>query len=65
MVHSYGLEDLKANGYEARGEYAIFQNKIVQSPNDECKYRLIRLRNGLEIMIAQNHRAEKVRPARK
>lgn len=59
-----GLEHLDSrrlvDGYEDRGSHALYTRSIVQSPNDECKYRLIRLPNGLEAMLVQDHRAEKV-----
>ncbi|GAA5845286.1 hypothetical protein JCM3766R1_000717 [Sporobolomyces carnicolor] len=56
------------DGYErvARDDgpsYAVFTREIQQSPNDDKRYRLIMLENGLEALIIQDDKADKASAA--
>lgn len=53
-----GYEHLDANrlleGYSDHGEYAEWTAGLETSPNDDCKYRLIKLKNGIECILVHS-----------
>ncbi|GAA98082.1 uncharacterized protein L969DRAFT_85999 [Mixia osmundae IAM 14324] len=57
--YSHLNPDTLPPGYVQRNKWAVFGGEIEKSPNDDRDYRLIRLANGLEVMLISDPQTDK------